>query len=212
MARLRPEINAGSMADIAFLLLIFFLVTATMDVDSGLKRKLPPLPQTNQEATKVAKRNIFEILINSHDQLLVNSKEAPLETLKDQVVSFIRNPGMSANLPDKELLSVRKQREADQGNFTEVEALQQSIDLVGDYPVSLGIISLQNDRGTSYDMYVQVQDQLTAAFRTMRDELSLQIFGVKFSRLKSQQQIKAIETAIPMNISEAEPVNTGGTN
>ncbi len=212
MARLRPEINAGSMADIAFLLLIFFLVTATMDVDSGLKRRLPPLPQANQEATQVARRNVFEILINSHDQLLVNGKAGTIEGLKEQIIEFISNPGNDATKPEKELLSVRKQREAAQGNFEMVASLDQTISRVGDYPVSLGIISLQNDRGTSYEMYVKVQNELTAAYRSMRDALSLDRFGVSYSRLRDSKQLSAIEQAIPMNISEAEPVNSGGTN
>ena len=210
MARLKPEINAGSMADIAFLLLIFFLVTATMDVDSGLKRRLPPLPAKEQAATEVSRRNVFEILINSQDELLINGTHGTVEAIRKQVIDFISNPSEDPAKSEKELLSVRKTREAEQGNFAEVEALQKTIDVLGDYPVSQGIISLQNDRGTSYDMYLRVHNELTAAYTHLRDELSRRYFGVAYARLRDKRHIQAVDKAIPMNISEAEPINVGG--
>lgn len=198
------------MADIAFLLLIFFLVTATMDIDSGLKRRLPPLPAKEQAATEVAKRNVFEILINAHDELLINGEPGKVENLRAQVVEFISNANDNPAKPEKVLLSVRKKKEAEQGNFSEMEALQQAIDILGDYPVSQGIISLQNDRGTSYDMYIKVHNELNAAFTQLRDNLSHKKFGVAYARLRDARHINAVEKAIPMNISEAEPVSVGG--
>lgn len=210
MARLRPEINAGSMADIAFLLLIFFLVTATMDVDSGMMRKLPPLPAGETEKVQIEKRNIFEVLINSHDQLLVNGRPGDINILRKEAVAFISNRSYDAALPDKELLSVKKAREAAKGNYTEVTEIQNAVAVMGDYPVSQGVISLQNDRGTSYNMYLNVQNELAAAYRELRDELSRERFGVNYAKLRDPLQIKAVERAIPMNISEAEPKNTGG--
>jgi len=80
---------------------------------------------------------------------------------------------------------------------------------VGEIPVSLGIISLKNDRGTSYNMYIQVQNELTAAVNELRDELSMQKFGVRFSKLTDDIKIKAIQKAVPVSISEAEPENIG---
>ncbi len=210
MARLKPGINAGSMADIAFLLLIFFLVTATMDVDSGLKRRLPPLPAKGQQATQVARRNVIEILISSRDELLINGRRGTLDDIQPLVTDFISNPNNDPAKAEKELFSHRKQREAAQGNFEEVSRLSEAMELIGDYPVSKGIISLQNDRATSYGMYVKVQNELTTVFKMLRDQLSVKHFGIAYARLRDTRHIQAIEKAIPMNISKAEPVTTGG--
>lgn len=190
MARPVSEINAGSMADIAFLLLIFFLVTTTMDVDSGIMRKLPPLPDPTVEPPPVKKRNTFVVLVNAADQLLVNGKPGSIESLKEDTKEFLANPYDKEDLPEKRL---------------------EVIDYIGEYPVSKGIISLQNDRGTSYDMYIQVQNELATAIRELRNELSMQKFGVKFTALKDEELVKAIQKAIPVPISEAEPKDVGGT-
>jgi len=183
------EINAGSMADIAFLLLIFFLVTTTMDVDTGITRKLPPPLDPEMEPPDVKDRNIFNILVNSSDRLQVQGKEGNVATLKDEAKEFLSNPYNREDLPEK--------------NPKVIEGL-------GEYPVSKGIISLKNDRGTSYDMYIQVQNELALAVQELRNELSIERFGVRFDKLFSEVQIKAIQKAIPMSISEAEPENVGG--
>ncbi len=183
------EINAGSMADIAFLLLIFFLVTTTMDVDTGITRKLPPPLDPEIEPPDVKDRNIFNILVNSSDRLRVEGKEGNIATLKDEAKEFLSNPYNLEDLPEK--------------NLKVIEGL-------GEYPVSKGVISLKNDRGTSYDMYIQVQNELAAAILELRDELSIEKFGVRFKKLFSETQRKAIQKAIPMSISEAEPENVGG--
>lgn len=184
------EINAGSMADIAFLLLIFFLVTTTMDVDSGLLTKLPP--PIDPEAPKpppIKERNVFIVLVNRNDQLLVEGKIGDIKTLRNKTKQFISNPSNNPNLSDKKP--------------------PENIDLIGEYPISKGVISLQNDRGTSYDMYIQVQNELAAAYRELRDDLAMQKFGRKYKEL-SKPQSKAIRKAIPKMVSEAEPKNIGG--
>ena len=183
------EINAGSMADIAFLLLIFFLVTTTMDVDTGLTRKLPPPLDPEIEPPPVKDRNIFNVLINSRDRLMFEGKEGNIRTLKDKAKEFLSNPFNRENLPEK--------------SFREIEGL-------GEYPVSKGIISLKNDRGTSYDMYIQVQNELALAVQELRDELSMEKFGTRFDKLFNITQKEAIQKAIPMSISEAEPEDVGG--
>ncbi len=193
MIRETPEINAGSMADIAFLLLIFFLVTTTMDVDSGIVRKLPPpLPANAPEPPKVNKRNIFTVLINSHDQLLVNGKIGNLDYLRKDVKNFL-----TPHVPN---------------NPKFPETKQIDIDYIGKYDQSKGIVSMQNDRGTSYKTYIAVQNELAAAVRELRDELSRQYFGMDFKELlkTDKDKAKAIQKAIPMSISEAEPANFGG--
>jgi biopolymer transport protein ExbD len=184
-----PEINASSMADIAFLLLIFFLVTVTMDVDTGITRKLPP-PVEDNTSIDFNQRNIFEILVNSQNMLLVEGKEGNLATLKDETKNFFLNPNDDPNLPEKKL---------------------ENVSLIGDILVSKGVISLKNDRGTSYEMYIRVQNELTRAFQEMRDELAVQQFGTKYANLTEEKQ-EAVQAVIPMAISEAEPEDVGGTN
>ncbi len=189
MARKLQEINAGSMADIAFLLLIFFLVTTTMDVDTGLVRKLPPPPPPDQEKTPpIKERNVFIVLINSHDQLLVEGEPLDIHQLKEKAKEFIKNPYDKADLPEKKIVD---------------------IPYFGKYPVSKGVISLQNDRGTSYKRYIEVQNELVAAYNELRDELAMEKFGKHFDELDKDKQ-DAIKKIYPQRISEAEPKNVGG--
>lgn len=188
-SRKSPEINAGSMADIAFLLLIFFLVTTTMDVDSGIPRTLPPpLPKDEIKPPPVKKRNIFTVLINSADLLLVNGNPGDLKRLREDVKEFL-----TPHYPDDP-------------NFPEVTEI--NLPGIGKYYKSKGIISMQNDRGTSYKMYIHVQNELAAAVNELRDDLSRRYFGMKFNKLEEvdANKAKSIQEAIPMSISEAEPV------
>ncbi|MCB0804615.1 MAG: biopolymer transporter ExbD [Bacteroidales bacterium] len=195
MARPVNEINAGSMADIAFLLLIFFLVTTTMDIDTGITRKLPPPPPEEMEDIKVKERNIFKVLVNKNDNLLVNNKPGDIRLLREQAKDFLSNPNLrNPNTPEDR-----------------PEKREKDIPLLGGTVyVSKGVISLKNDRGTSYDMYIQVQNELAAAIRELRDELSNQYFGMNFSQLSDSDKIDAIQDAIPVAISEAEPEDIGG--
>jgi len=184
-----PEVNAGSMADIAFLLLIFFLVATTMDVDTGLIRMLPPwLPdQQIDDDMKIRERNIFVVLINSQDRLLVENEWGDIRTLRKKAKEFIANPYDKSDLPEKEI---------------------KEIPFFGPYRVSKQIVSLQNDRGTSYDMYMKVQNELVAAYNELRDELAMQKFGKLYDNLP-EDQMRAIQSIYPQRISEAEPRNLG---
>lgn len=185
------EINAGSMADIAFLLLIFFLVTTTMDTDSGISRTLPPpVPDEQEPPPEVNERNIFVVLVNRNDQLLVEGQEMQLENLTQEAKEFIANPQNLDNLPEKE---------------------DTEIPFFGVYPVSKQIVSLRNDRGTSYGMYIKVQNELTRAYNELRDDLAIQKFGKKYSELEEARR-DAIKDIYPMRISEAEPKNIGGNS
>lgn len=181
-----PEINAGSMADIAFLLLIFFLVATTIDVDSGILRKLPPkLQNETEKPPPVKQRNLFTVLVNAGDLLLVEDNPLDIGQLKDKVKDFISNESGNVDLSE----------------FKEVD-----IEGIGLTKVSKGIVSLQNDRGTSFDMYIRVQNELVAAFNELRDEFAIIKFGKKYENLNEVQQ-QAIQKKYPQAISEAEPVN-----
>lgn len=190
------EINAGSMADIAFLLLLFFLVSATMDTDMGLVRKLPAMPDENtvQAPVDVKERNVFVILVNRNDQLLVEGKLMDIKDLRAAAKEFIANPGNNPEMPAKEIINVRY--------FGEIAVTKKHV------------ISLQNDRGTSYEMYIAVQNELAAAYNELRNELALQKFGMKYTELEASKDYKdkcdAINEIYPMQISEAEPKNVGG--
>ncbi|MGM0375494.1 MAG: ExbD/TolR family protein [Bacteroidota bacterium] len=183
------EVNAGSMADIAFLLLIFFLVTTTMDTDSGLSRKLPPpVPEDEEPPPPIKDRNVFEVLINAQNRLLVNGEPMDIRQLKDEAKIFIENPSDDPSLPEKE---------------------EKEIEYFGTTPVSKGVISLQNDRGTQYQMYLSVQNELAAAYNELRDELAEEKFGKEFDDLEDDKQ-EAVRDVYPQKISEAEPKNVGG--
>lgn len=189
MARPVPEINAGSMADIAFLLLIFFLVTTTMDTDLGIARLLPPI-QEKQDETKidVNKRNVLIININYRNELQVGGEVMPIAQLKGAVKEFILNPNDNPNLSDKKDLD---------------------LEYFGKMKASKGVISLTNDLGTSYKTYVEVQNEVTQAINELRDKISMEQFGKIYDKLNESQQ-DAVKDIYPMAISEAEPKNIGG--
>lgn len=185
------EINAGSMADIAFLLLIFFLVATTMNVDTGIQRVLPPIPEKNQKAeVDIRERNLLLVHVNKFNQVAVANEIVDIRLVKDRAKEFMLNLADDPNLPEKE--------------ETEIEGLPG-----GKYMVSKGVISLQNDRGTSYDTYIRVQNELTRAVNEIRDQVSQEKFHKPFSELDEAQR-KAIQAAVPQKISEAEPKNVGG--
>ncbi|MCM1030870.1 MAG: biopolymer transporter ExbD [Oscillibacter sp.] len=188
MAKKTPEINATSTADIAFLLLVFFLATTTMNVDSGMFRRLPPYQPDNTEAPKIAQRNILQILVNKDNMLQVGGEPLDVNRLKEKALEFILNPMNDPNLP---------------------ETSPKEIEGLGNVDVSKGVISLQSDKGTSYEMYIAVQDQLAAAFSEARDRKAKSKWGKKYNDLNSDQQ-EAIKKWVPMSISEAEPKNIGG--
>jgi len=190
MARTTPEINGGSLADIAFLLLIFFLVTTTMNVDTGLARMLPPMPEDKNQDTQqdVKQRNIFTVLINKSDRLLVEDQPMDIGMLREKTKEFIMNPQNDTDLPEKQTVEV---------------------EYFGNVEVGKGVISLQNDRGTSYRMYMLVQNELVAAVNELREQVARGKFGKSYNDLPEDQQ-KAVQKVIPQRISEAEPKSVGG--
>lgn len=182
-----PEINAGSMADIAFLLLIFFLVTTTMNTDQGILRKLSPYTPEDQKPPEVRERNIFVVLVNRENNLFVEEKVLDNQSLKEKTREFILNPENKPDLPEKKI---------------------KHIDLLGDVEVSKGVISIKTDRGTSYKMFVSVMNELSAALNEVKNEASLKYFGRPFKEITERQR-DAINDAVPVVISEAEPNKIG---
>lgn len=188
MPRKLPEYNAASLADIAFMLLIFFLVTTTMDVDSGLRRKLPaPLPVDQPPPPPIKERNVFVVLVNANDQLLVNGELMRVDDLREKAKEFLENPNDIETLPERKVVD---------------------IDFFGAYKVSKGVISLRNDVGTTYGTYLSVQNELVGAVRELRDDLSKSKWGKNYRELDREQQ-NAVKKAIPSLISEAEPKRVG---
>ncbi|TNF30197.1 MAG: biopolymer transporter ExbD [Bacteroidetes bacterium] len=198
------EINAGSMADIAFLLLIFFLVTTTMDIDTGLMRVLPPpILEDVPPPPPVKMRNVFVVLANANDMLLVENEYMDVEDLKDAAKEFI----------------IGKPNDPANEQFPEFKVATDPLIVKyfgANQLVSKQIVSLQNDRGTSYKLYIAIQDQLAAAYTEVRNEVAMSKFGKTYDELKDSpkesdsEKAKAIRALIPQRISEAEPKEIGG--
>ena len=185
MGKKTPAINSSSTADIAFLLLCYFLMTTTMGSHTGLSRRLPPMPDKNQktEDQKVNRRNIIVVRINSQDRVLAGNDAINVDMLKDKIKEFLTNPNDDPTLPEKEIVDIEG---------------------FGTYPKSKGVISLQNDRGTSYQAYIAVQNELVKAINEIRDDFSRANYGKPYASLTEEQQ-KIVREAVPQKISEAEP-------
>lgn len=190
MARKTPSINTGSMADISFLLLTFFLLTSSINTEQGIPRRLPP-PKKDQdkEIVDINKRNVLNVMVNFNDAVWVNGEELLLAHLKDKALEFLENPANASNLPEKELIQINN---------------------LGEFYVSKGVISLTNDQSTTYNMYVQVQNELEKAVNELRDKIAMNYYGKKFTNLDTASR-RAVQKAIPMNISEAPPMDYSQT-
>ena len=192
MAKKIPQINASSMADISFLLLIFFLVTTSMDVNQGLARRLPaPIPpDAKVEDTDINKRNLFVVKINWENKLLVQGQELDVKQLRAKAKEFIANPDDKADMP--------KLFEEDFGQpFGTLKYTKEHV------------ISVQNDAETQYQAYLEVQNELVAAYNELREECAQKYFHKPYTELDEEWQ-KKIQKIYPQKISEAEPKNYGG--
>lgn len=174
--RMANEINASSMADIAFLLLIFFLVTTTIVEDKGITVKLPPWSEEPPETQQLKSRNVFSVLVNAQNQLLVRGQPVNLEDLRERAKEFIANPQQRPDLAERP---------------------------------TRAIISLKNDRGTNYNTYLQVYNELKGAYNELWDELSQRKYGISYSEDMQNSYLKEIRKEIPMVLSEAEPTSFG---
>ena len=185
-----PGINSSSTADIAFMLLIFFLITTSMDTDQGLARRLPEPPQENQkqEDKDIKERNILQVFVNFNDQLMCGADYINVEQLRDKAKEFIANPYNDDKLPEK---------------------VAKEVPFFGTQMVTkYHVISLRCDRGTSYKAYIAVQNELVAAYNELRNELAQSKWQKNYADLNEEQQ-EAIREIYPQVISEAEPKKYG---
>lgn len=198
--RAAPEVNAGSMADIAFLLLIFFLVTTTIETDAGLNRKLPPLEPPTENPPILREKNIFEVVVNKNNQLLVEGELTELPKLRERAIEFLDNGGGVGEEACNYCKGKRSASSSDNPNKA--------------------VISLQNDRETNYKMYIAVQNELVAAYNTLRNREAQRVYGQDFTKMDAdyndprtpddvrdelKPKVKAIQVMYPQKLSEAEP-------
>lgn len=202
--RATPEVNAGSMADIAFLLLIFFLVTTTIEKDKGIARQLPPKEDV-VDPPKIKEKNLFIVNVNRSDQLLVEEKLMELKDLRQAAIAFLDNGGAASGSP--EYCSYCKGKRNPESSDNPDKA----------------VISVQNDRLTSYKMYIAVQNELVAAYNFLRDRESERLYGFKFTEMTKAidegsfkgneaamtPKLEAIQKLYPLKLSEAEPKKSG---
>lgn len=211
--RENPEINAGSMADIAFLLLIFFLVTTTMNVDSGISKKLSEKPPPDYVPPVIKEKNIFEVNINRNNELLVEGERMEIKDLKEAAMKFIDNGG-GVGKPGEDGTPGKP------CDYCQGERLESS----SDHP-NKAIISVQSDRGTEYGTYIQVQNELLRAYTELRNRLCSQRYGMTFDELEEQfkdskksadlkdrveelrKKVEDIKISYPQIISDAEPTS-----
>ncbi len=173
--RMANEINAGSMADIAFLLLIFFLVTTTIAEDKGVLVKLPQWSDEPPPELKLNTRNVYSVLVNAQNQLLVRGDVMDIKDLKNNAKIFIANP--------------------------------QKLENMAESPKN-AIISIKNDRGTKYQTYLEVYNELKSAYNELWEESAMAKFGKNLDQLSNAQQ-QEIRNEIPLVLSEAEPTKFG---
>jgi biopolymer transport protein TolR len=195
-----PEVNAGSMADIAFLLLIFFLVTTTIETDAGLDRMLPPIEPPDTDVV-IKQKNIFTVSINKSGQLLVEEELLNLEDLRDAAIAFLDNGGAPAGSPEY-------------CNYCQGKRDASS----SDNPQK-AIISLRNDRETAYKTYITVQNELVGAYNDLRNRESRRLYNRDFTEMESEylnpetpssvrdelkEKVQRIQELFPQKLSEAE--------
>ena len=185
-----PGLNASSTADISFILLIFFLVTTSMDTNRGLAVRLPNPPEENQQdPPKIRERNSMVVNVNMNNQIMItvakDSRQIEVSELREIAKQFIANPENDPDLP--ELVPVELPAPFGVQNITKNH-----------------VISLQTDRATSYDTYFQVENELYGAYNDLREELAKKTFGRSYRDCNEDEQL-ACRQYYKCVISEAEP-------
>lgn len=228
MAREVEEINASSMADIAFLLLIFFLVTTTLHKEKVIEERLPQRVPDGLLPPKVMPKDVLEIVANRRDQILLERELAEIEDIKDKVREFYVHPKTATNWPTltritraavKDSISKLKAYIAqgkDYSNSLEkMEDKLKTIDLVGEYDelAKEGMVTIQLDNSTKFETYLKVLDQIMLGLNELRDELSREKFNIPYDKLndrneEDREKLKALRMVYPKRIMKAKNVNT----
>ena len=197
--RASPEVNAGSMADIAFLLLIFFLVTTTIETDRGISRKLPPIPEENIEPPIIKQKNIFTVIVDRNNNFLVEDELMELGDIRQAAVEFLDNGGGVGEEGCDYCQGARDPESSDNPEKA--------------------IISLVNDRKTEYGTYISVQNELVAAYNQLRNREAQRLYGMDFTMMEQnyndpnfrgdketlKERIDIVQNMYPQKLSEAEP-------
>jgi biopolymer transport protein TolR len=198
-----PEVNAGSMADIAFLLLIFFLVTTTIDTDAGLDRMLPPIEPPDTDVI-IRQKNIFQVNINRDGQLMADEELINIRDLRAKTIAFLDNGGAPQGSPDY------------------CDYCKGVRDVTSSDSPSKAIVSLRNDRETKYGTYITVQNELVGAYNDLRNREAQRIYGRDFTDMEAEflnpetpeniredlkDKVKRIQDLFPQKLSEAETAN-----
>ena len=197
--RTAPEVNAGSMADIAFLLLIFFLVTTTIVSDKGISRKLPPIQDENVEPPIIKQKNIFTVIVNRDNQLLVEDQPMKVKDLRAAAVKFLDN---GAGVGEDACSYCQGAKDPSSS----------------DNPTK-AIISLVNDRKTEYGTYISVQNELVAAYNELRNQAAQRLYGKDYIQMENnyndpnfrgnkevlKERLDKVKDMYPQKLSEAEP-------
>ncbi|WP_299325419.1 biopolymer transporter ExbD [Maribacter sp. Asnod2-G09] len=196
-----PEVSAGSMADIAFLLLIFFLVTTTIETDAGLDRMLPPMEPPTEAPPIIKQKNIFTVNINRNGQLLVEDEILSIDKLREKAMAFLDNGGAPSGSPD--YCSYCKGKRNAESSDNPMKA----------------IISLKNDRETKYSTYITVQNELVGAYNDLRNREAKRLFGKDYVAMEAEylnpetddsvkeelkEKVQRIQGLFPQKLSEAE--------
>jgi hypothetical protein len=203
--RATPEVNAGSMADIAFLLLIFFLVTTTIEKDKGIARQLPPIEPPTEKPPIIKQKNLFIVNVDKSDRLLVEDELMDLKDLRAAAIEFLDNGGAPSGSPEHCAHCKGSRSTSSSDNPDKA------------------VISVQNDRLTSYKMYIAVQNELVAAYNFLRNRESERLYGWKFTEMKKmldegsytgdkdilETKLENIQGLFPLKLSEAEPKQSG---
>jgi len=185
-----PGLNTTSTADISFMLLVFFLVTSSMDTDKGLPRQLPP-PEDNtqEEEVEIKERNVLELELDANDRLTLNGEPADYDELTRRVAEFVANKNDDSSLPEKS---------------------DREVHLFGRIRVSdRHVITVKTNRNTTYNAYFEMQNAIVKGYYQLRNELAKRQFGHSYARC-SQEQRDAIALVYPQRISEAMPVEEEG--
>lgn len=217
-----PEISAGSMADIAFLLLIFFLVTTTMEKEAGIMRILPEI---SEEVTEpINRRNVIDILVNDENNILFKGEPVKMKEVKPRLMEMILNASGNPKWPENFEVEYEKLKSSVEGakedlanaDPEKVKTMQSKLETAelrvrayetfgSDFKKSAHVVSIQSTRGAEYKTYIELSDQILLAYAGLREKLAKKRLNKDWKEL-SKDEKEMLKLVYPTNISEAQTV------